>query len=476
MTSQQIQTSQFIPEPAPLSTLIGTDFYKTHNALKSGLYDEFWEKGGRGSLKSSFVALKIIMGMMEDPNANCVAYRLVADTLADSVKASFAWAIDTLGWSEFWEIPKARNVITRKSTGQRIIMRGLDDPLKSKSIRPRKGYFKYLWFEEGAEYNSLEDLESVTQSVLRGGNKFVQFVTFNPPVEPKHWINVEAATPKVGRHVNFSCYLNAPKHWLGSKFLDDAEEMKRRNPDKHANVYLGKSVGRSDRIIFSGCYTIRAFEVAKRGHRYFIDGHEVDGPYLGADFGFANDPGTLVKCWRDPILQKIYVEYAAYGHHVKLTASKPDEIGMKEFYKQVPCSDRDMIYADSSRPETIVHMRDQGFVIDAAEKGTGSVEDGIEWLRGHEIVIHDRCIELQDEAIKYVYKVDRATQVVKSDIVDAFNHGWDAIRYAFWQLIKQAPKGILDVDFLAEEQEAVEPERDNSHITGRYEGGDDFLI
>lgn len=462
MTSQPIPQNLLIPEPAPLSTLIGTDFYKTHNALKSKEYDEFWEAGGRGSLKSSFVALKIVMGMMEDPQANAVAYRQVAETLANSVKASFAWAIDTLGWTPFWHIPKALNVITRISTGQRIIMRGLDDPLKSKSIRPRKGYFKYLWFEEGAEYDSLEHIESVTQSVLRGGPEFIQFISYNPPVEPKHWINVEAAAQKTRRHVNFSCYTNAPKDWLGPKFLADAEEMRQKKPDKYANVYLGQSVGRSDKIIFSGCYTIEKFEVEKRGHRYFIDGHEVDGPYFGADFGFANDPNTLVKCWRDPIRKKIYVEYAVFGYKVKLNA-------MGEFYDQVPGSRKDMIYGDSSRPETIVHIRDMNFIIDAAEKGEGSVEDGIEWLTGHSIVIHTRCEELQDEAVRYCYKVDRVTQVVKSDIVDEHNHGWDAIRYAFWQLIKQEPKGILDVDFLAEGYTSTaEPAAEPS-------GDDDFL-
>ncbi len=465
--------SQLIPEPAPLTSLIGTDFYKTHNALKSGKYDEFWEAGGRGSLKSSYVALNIVMGMMKDPLSNAVCYRKVGDTLADSVKASCAWAIDTLGWTPFWHIPKAMNVITRKSTGQRILMRGLDDPIKSKSLRPRKGYFKYLWFEEGAEYQNLEELESVSQSVLRGGPEFIQFLTYNPPVEPKHWINVTAKEGKDRRHWNESCYLNAPREWLGPKLLQDADEMRRKKPDKYANVFLGKSVGRSDKIIFSGCYTIETFEVERRGHRYFIDGTEVDGPYFGADFGFANDPSTLVKCWRAQHGKKLWIEYAVFGYKIKLEKLHDDEMGMKEFYEQVPGSKKDMIYGDSSRPETIVHIRDKGFIIDAAEKGEGSVEDGIEWLTGHDIVIHTRCEELQDEAVKYSYKVDRVTQVVKSDIVDADNHGWDAVRYAFWRQIKQQAKGILDSAFLAEENTDGYVEPDEPQELGQPD--DDFL-
>lgn len=447
-----------------LKELIGTDFYKTHKAMKSGLYDEFWEMGGRGSLKSSFVAIKILTGMMKDPLSNAFAARKVGDTVADSIKASFVWAINMMEWGTWWHVPKALNTITYVPTGQQIIMRGIDDPMKIKSIRPRNGYFKYLWFEEGAEYDNMEEMESVTQSVLRGGPEFIQFVTYNPPVEPKHWINIAAKEGKERRHVNESCYLNAPRAWLGPKFLADAEEMRKKKPDKYANVYLGQSVGRSDRIIFSGCYTIEAFQVTRRGHRHWINENEVEGPYFGSDFGFANDPGTVCKVWLDVANKKIYVEYCIFGNKVKLGEQ------MVKFYDQVPDVRKYMISCDNSRPETIVHLRDLGFITEGAEKGKGSVEDGIEWLTGHEIVIHERCEELQDEAVKYVYKVDRSTQQVLSDIVDEYNHGWDAIRYAFWRHIKQEPKGILDVDFLAEGH----TEEDSA--SGPPTAEDDFLI
>ncbi len=439
---------RFQPTQAPLDELIGKAFYNTHRAMKSGLYDEFWEAGGRGSLKSSFVAIKILTGMQQDKDANAFATRKVGDTIADSIKASFAWAIQMLEWQPWYHVPKALNTITYIPTGQQIIMRGLDDPLKIKSIRPRKGYFKFLWFEEGAEYASLEDMESVTQSVLRGGPSFQQFVTYNPPVEPKHWINVEAAEQKPRRHVNFSCYTDAPKQWLGPKFLADAEEMKRKKPDKYANIYLGKSVGRSEAIIFSGYYRIDKFEVVKKmqrggAPRYFIGTDEVEGPYFGADFGFSVDPSTLVKCWRSIDGRRIYIEYAVFGRAIKNNA-------FPDFYSQVPGSKESMIYADSARPETIVHIADLGYIISGAEKPKGSVEDGIEWLTDHEIIIHDRCEELQDEAVNYCYKIDRQTKEVTADIIDKHNHGWDAVRYAFYPLIIQEPKGILDVDLLAE--------------------------
>lgn len=423
--------------------------------MKSGMYDEFWEAGGRGSLKSSFFALKTVLGIAEDPLSNALAFRKVGDTLTDSVKPTFIWAIRALAWEPFFHVPKALNTITFLPTGQQILMRGLDDPMKIKSIKPKKGYFKYLWLEEGSEYDSLEEIESVNQSVLRGGPEFFQMVSYNPPVEPKHWINV-AALPEnrpANRHVHFSCYTEAPPEWLGPKFLQDAEEMKRKKPDKYANVYLGKSIGRSEAIIFSGYYRIDTFEVERRmqpggAPRYFIGKDEVEGPYFGADFGFSQDPSTLVKCWRSIDGRRIYIEYAVFGKAIKPNA-------FPSFYAQVPGSKENMIYADSARPETIVHIQDFGYTISGAEKPKGSVEDGIEWLTDHEIIIHDRCEELQDEAVTYCYKIDRQTKEVTSDIVDKNNHGWDAVRYAFYPLIKQEPKGILDVDLLAEGYEAI---------------------
>jgi len=464
---------QYLPQPKPISELIGKAFYDSHSYLRNKVYDEFWEAGGRGSLKSSWAALEQVIGVVADPQANAIAFRKVGDTVSDSIKPTFIWAIRALAWEPWWHVPKSGHTLTFIPTGQQILMRGLDDPMKIKSIKPRKGYFKYLWLEEGAEYDSLEEIESVTQSVLRGGPEFVQIVTYNPPVEPKHWINV-AALPEnrpPNRSVHFSCYTDAPPEWLGPKFLQDAETMKRKKPDKYANVYLGKSIGRSEAIIFSGYYRSDTFEVSKRlvpggAPRYFIGRDEVEGPYFGGDFGFSQDPSTLVKCWRSIDGRRIYIEYAEFGRQIKNNA-------FPAFYGRVPGSKENMIYADCARPETIVHIADLGYIISGAEKWKGSIEDGIEWLTDHEIIIHDRCDELLDEAVTYCYKIDRHTKEVTSDIIDKNNHGWDAVRYAFFPLIQQAPKGIMDVDFLAEgASDTVDPEL----VHDQYSSEDDFLI
>lgn len=382
-----------------------------------------------------------MLGIIADPKANAVAVRKVQDTVRNSVMASFQWAIAVNNWEPLFHVTHSPSEIIYKATGQKILMKGLDEPQKLKSIRTKRGYFKYLWFEEGAEFTSLEEMESVTQSVLRGGPKAVQFVTYNPPVEPKAWINEESRREKPGRIVHSSSYLTAPKEWLGPKFLADAEEMRKSKPDKYAHVYMGQEVGRSEAIVFSGCYSIEAFEVTQQGHKYFIAGEEVSGPYYGADWGFAEDPTVLVKCWLSPT--RLYIEHESFGYHTKLDATPA-------LFDKVPGCRTHKIRADCSRPETIAHIKDRGFNIEAAEKWSGSVEDGITWLQSRPIVIHTRCEKLQQEAIDYRYKVDRITRDVLPDLVDKHNHGWDATRYAFAPMIQPKPKGLFGSGILVQ--------------------------
>lgn len=443
MLPSSSSNSSTIYRDQKLSELIGKAFYDLHWDIEDQLHDEYWLKGGRGSLKSSFTAIKILQGIVRDPYANAVATRKVGDTIGTSVLPTFQWAISALGWESQFHVIKSPATATFIRTGQQIIMKGLDDPLKLKSIKPARGYFKYLWNEEGAEYTDLEEIESVVQSVLRGGEKSVHFVTYNPPVEPKAWINVESRIIKPNRLVHESNYTQAPPEWLGPKFLADAAEMARSKPDKYAHVYMGAEIGRSEAIIFSGCYAVDGFTVEQRGHKYFINDNEVSGPYFGADWGFATDPTTLVKCWLCEETKTLYIEYEAVGVGVMLDHTPA-------LFDQIPDSRRYKIRADCSRPETIAHIKAAKFNIEAADKWSGSVEDGITWLKSYKIVIHQRCAVTQEEAIKYSYKIDRVTREVLADIVSKHDHCWDAIRYAFAPMIKPKPKGLFGSGILVQ--------------------------
>lgn len=192
------------------------------------------------------------------------------------------------------------------------------------------------------------------------------------------------------------------------------EYCKRIDFEAYEHIWLGLPKALSEAVIFSGKYRVEAFsdDLWQSADRLFF----------GADFGFANDPSTLVRCFI--IDTRLYIEYEAYGVGVEL-----DE--MASFYDSVPEVRRWPIHGDCSRPETISYLSRQGFIIDGATKWPGSVEDGITYLKGfEEIIIHERCKHMVDEARLYSYKTDRMTGEVLPVVVDKHNHLWDAVRYS----------------------------------------------
>ena len=143
--------------PKRLSELIAPDFYGVHASMRSCAHDEYFLKGGRGSGKSSFASLELVLCLLRDPRAHAIVYRRVANTLRESVLEQLIWALDSLGLEGFYEVHKTPMEILLKNTGQRILLRGADDPGKSKSLKLSSGYFRYLWFEEAAEFSGMAE-------------------------------------------------------------------------------------------------------------------------------------------------------------------------------------------------------------------------------------------------------------------------------------------------------------------------------
>ena len=184
-----------------LSEVIAPAFYPVHEDLRRGGHAEYWLSGGRGSGKSSFVSLEILLGLMRDPRAGAIIYRKVADTLRDSVYAQMLWALDRLGLAGQWQARLSPMELVRRETGQRILFRGADDPQKSKGVRLRDGYFRYLWFEELSEFDGIDAIRTIKASILRASGEGPQartsvLCTYNPPVSPWHWVNREACARK----------------------------------------------------------------------------------------------------------------------------------------------------------------------------------------------------------------------------------------------------------------------------------------
>ena len=423
-----------------LSEVIGQSFYPVHRTIRSELVDEFWLKGGRGSLKSSFVSIQIVLGIISDADANAVCFRKVSNTIRDSVQNSILWAIDILGETDNFHSITSPTEITYKPTGQKIFLRGLDEPRKIKSIKARRGYLKYLWFEEADEYQGADEIRSVEQSVLRGGQKFVEFFCYNPPRNPRHWINVMAEENKDNKFIHHSSYLEVPRHWLGEKFFEKAERLKKNNYELYLHEYEGRPIGNPEEIIFSGKWEVRNFETPPVGQM------EQERFFFGADWGFAQDPTVLIRCFiKDDCL---WVDHEVYKIKTEI-----DHM-VQTIFDKIPESRKWMIEADSSGPEKISYIKRQGFMIRGAKKWEGSVTEGIQFMLSFKkIILHERCKRLAKEFETYSYKIDKNTREIlpvvddkkdrireEGDQIGTKDDGMDAIRYALSTYIKPKKK------------------------------------
>jgi phage terminase large subunit len=253
---------------------------------------------------------------------------------------------------------------------------------------------------------------------------------------PGSGIQPLANPPRTGSIVWKINYDSNP--YFGGKLKQDMEDDRRNDFHLYEHVWLGMPLKISDAIILSGKYVIQGFESSDHGRGDYDLWRKADRVLLGADFGFANDPNTLIRSFmlEEPskkypgrMATNLYVEHEAYGHKVELD-------DMPDFYDRVPGSRQWPIKADAARPETISKIRHRGFIISAAEKWQGSVEDGIAHLKGFEqIIIHPRCTNTAREARLYRYKTDpravdeRGQPLVLPVIVDKNNHTWDGVRY-----------------------------------------------
>jgi len=174
-------------------------------------YTHFVTDGGRGSTKSSFVSEMIPLVMMQNPNYNAVVLRKVANTLKKSVYNQVLWAIDTLQIRNLFKVTISPLEITYIATGQKIVFLGCDDPTKVKSIKFEKGYAAIVWYEELDQFSGMEEIRNINQSLLRGGDKFWAFYSYNPPRSKNNWVNEEMLIDKDNRKVYHSSYLSVPR-------------------------------------------------------------------------------------------------------------------------------------------------------------------------------------------------------------------------------------------------------------------------
>ena len=402
----------------PLTKLIGPAFYDIHHDIKNNKYTHYWMKGGRGSLKCSFVSIEIVKGLMEDGEQGNIThglvYRKVGQTLATSVIPQIEWAINALGVAHLWNIPKRDRVFTFLPTGQTIRFEGTDDPMKQKGTKVSKGYFKYIWYEEVDQFNGIEEIRTINQSIIRGSDTDVSvFYTYNPPESMQSWVNSEVNIPQDNKKVHHTTYLSAPKEWLGELFLIEAETLRKTNPKKYLHEYMGAVTGTGGEVFTN-------LEVRK------ITDDEVnmfDRIYMGIDFGYSIDPAAYIKLHYDKKKNIIYLLDEIY----KVNLSNRDFAS--ELYKKEV--GRELITADSAEPKSIDELKSYGLRVDGAKKGPDSVKFGMKFLEDMTKIVIDP--ERTPNALKEfeTYELDKDKNGnFKAGYPDKNNHIIDACRYA----------------------------------------------
>ncbi len=402
-----------MPEPTRLSALIAPAYYGLHGDLKAGRHAEYWLKGGRGSAKSSFISLEIILGLMRDPEASAIVYRKVAATLRESVYEQMIWAVEKLGLGDWFRYRLCPLEIERIGTGQRVLFRGADDPGKSKSIKLAHGYFKYLWFEELSEFDGMADVRTIKASVFRGtAARCATLFSYNPPVAPDDWVNQEALAARPDRCVHHSDYTQLPPEWLGDAFLSEAEQLRGANLRAWRHMYMGEATGSGGQVFDN--LSIRA-----------IDGAEIErlgAFYNGLDFGFAVDPDALIRAACDLRTRRLWLVGEYWGVRTPLDALAA---------RAAALAGGEVVRCDSAEPRMIAELRGRGVNAVGAKKGPGSVAHGMRWLQELSEIIIDpaRCPNAAREFAAYAYRQDGRGGFC-AEYPDRNNHLIDALRYA----------------------------------------------
>lgn len=356
--------------------------------------------GGRGSGKSHFMAELLIEAcLMKATNAVCV--REIQKSLSQSVKKLLEIKIEALGVGSLFEIQES---VIKCKNGGRIIFQGMQNHT-SDSIKSLEG-FDIAWVEE-AQSLSQRSLDLLRPTIRKPESEL--WFSWNPskdsdPID----VLLRGETPPPDAIVVQANYMDNP--WLPDVLRDEMEYDKKRDPDKYAHVWLGEYQRNSEARVFRN-WKVQEFE--RPAGTIFR---------LGLDFGFAVDPTAFVRCSADGNL--LYIDYEAVMVGCEI-------VNTPDLLRRVPEADKWFITADSARPETISHLQKHGYPkITYAKKGAGSVDDGVEFLKSFDIVVHPRCVETIKELTMYSYKTDPLTSQILPILEDKNNHVIDALRYA----------------------------------------------
>lgn len=368
-------------------------------------------KGSRASKKSTTTAMNLIYRIIEYPESNALVVRKTYRTLLDSCFAQLKWAVNRLGVKDYFDFKLSPLEIIYKPTGQKILFRGLDDPLKVTSVTVYVGSLCFLWIEEAYEIMSESDFdmldESIRGEVPKGHFKQIT-LTFNPWNE-RHWIKGRFFD-KVDKDVlaittNYTC-----NEWLDRSDLNVFERMKENNPRRYQVAGLG-NWGIVDGLIYEN-FEERLFTLEE------IKDYKT---VAGLDFGYTNDPTAFFIGFLDKKGSVLYVWDEMYSKG----------LSNKKIYENIKNMgySKEKITGDSAEPKSIDELKGYGLRIKGAKKGKDSILNGIQWIQDLKIIIHPRCNNFLTEISNYQWDKDKFGKALNRPI-DDFNHLLDAMRYA----------------------------------------------
>lgn len=386
-------------------------------------YKDFWSfkgryrvcKGSRASKKSKTTALFFIYSMMKYPGANLLVVRKVYRTLKDSCFTDLKWAINKLQVNEYWDVKESPLEIVYIPTGQKILFRGLDDPLKVTSITVETGNLCWAWIEEAYEINKEQDFNMLDESI-RGKIEEPLYkqitLTFNPWNE-RHWIKKRFFDVEdeniMAKTTNYMC-----NEWLDESDKKLFEDMKKNNPRRYQVAGLG-NWGIVEGLVYEN-WEEKEFDVNEISKRKGVKSA------FGLDFGYTNDPSAFFCGLIDIANKEIYVFDEIYKNAMK-NRQIAEEIIRKGYGKE-------KIVADSQEPKSIDELYDLGLKgIRKSRKGRDSINNGIQYIQDYKIIIHPRCVNFITEISNYMWDKDKFDNPVNKP-VDDFNHLMDAMRYA----------------------------------------------
>lgn len=383
-------------------------------------YKKFWNfkgrynviKGSRASKKSKTTALRWIYLMMKYDKSNLLVIRKTYRTLKDSCWTDLKWATRRLEVESLWSFKESPLEATYLPTGQKILFRGLDDPLKVTSITVDYGYLCWAWLEEAFEVNSEADFDTLDESI-RGElppNLWKQWVISFNPWNERHWLKkkfFDVSNPDIlAQTTNYTC-----NEWLDEADKRLFENMKINNPRRYNVAGLG-NWGITEGLVYDKVHIDYRFELTDMVNYKTV---------CGMDFGYTNDPTAFFIGFLDEKNKALYIWDELYEKGLTNRMIYDRLVSMGYGKESIVC--------DSAEPKSIAELRGYGLRAKAAVKGKDSISHGIQYIQGLTIYIHPRCVNFTTEIQNYTFDKDKLGNAINQPI-DDFNHLMDAMRYA----------------------------------------------